>query len=85
MCRSGLRDCNAHLGLLGNSGGVAYFTAVAGSTAALPSLAYAISAHRVDPLLARLVQWLQRRSRALLAGILVIAGIALVVAGIVSL
>lgn len=73
---------NAHLGVLGITGGVAYFTAIAGSTATVPILAYAISAHRVDPLLERLVRWMQRRSRALLVGILIVVGIVLVLAGI---
>lgn len=76
---------HAELGVLATTGGVAYFTAVAGSTAALPILAYAISAHRVDPLLARLMDWMRRWSRALLVGVLVLSGVVLIIVGIIGL
>lgn len=76
---------HAGLGVLATAGSVAYFTAVAGSTAAVPIIAYAISAHRIDPLLARLMEWMRRWSRALLVGILVLSGVVLIVVGIVGL
>jgi hypothetical protein len=76
---------HAELGVLATAGSVAFFTLVAGSTAAIPILAYAISAHRVDPLLARLMDWMRRWSRALLVGILVLAGAVLIIVGLVGL
>jgi hypothetical protein len=76
---------HAQVGALATVGSVAYFTAIAGSTAAIPILAYAISAHRVDPLLARLMDWMRRSSRALMVGILLLSGVVLIVVGIVGL
>lgn len=73
---------NAQLSLVGIGLSVAFFTAIAGSTAAVPILAYAISAHRVDPLLERLIQWMQSRSKALIVGILILVGVALLISGI---
>ena len=76
---------NAELSVLGVVAGIAYFTAVAGSTAAVPILAYAMSASRVDPLLERLVSWLRRKGRVLLVGVLVLVGVVLIVVGVTNL
>jgi hypothetical protein len=61
---------------------VAYFVAVAGSTVALPVLAYVVSGDRLDQPLARLKDWMELHHAALVAGILVIIGILVLYKGI---
>lgn len=61
---------------------VAYFVAVAGSTVALPILAYAVSGDRLDGPLARLKEWMDRQHAILLAGILVVIGLMVLYKGI---
>jgi hypothetical protein len=72
---------NAQLTRVGISAGVAYFVALASSTVATPILAYAISAERVDPYLERLKGWTRRRSRAIMVGVLMLVGAALMLTG----
>jgi threonine/homoserine/homoserine lactone efflux protein len=62
--------------------GVAWFVAVAGSTVALPILAYAVSGDRLDEPLARLKEWMDRQHATLVAGILVVIGLMVLYKGI---
>jgi Sec-independent protein secretion pathway component TatC len=61
---------------------VVYFTALAGSTAAVPILAYTVWAHHVDRQLARFNAWLARRQAVITAVLLVLVGIGLLYNGI---
>jgi hypothetical protein len=61
---------------------VAYFVAVAGSTVALPVLAYAVSGDRLDQPLARLKDWMERHHAVLVAVILVVIGLLVLYKGI---
>jgi threonine/homoserine/homoserine lactone efflux protein len=61
---------------------VACYTAMAGSTVALPILAYAVSGERLDPLLARTKDWMERHNAALVAVILVVIGLLVLYKGI---
>lgn len=61
---------------------VAYFVAVAGSTVALPVLAYAVSGDRLDEPLRRLKDWMERQHAALVAAILIVIGLLVLYKGI---
>lgn len=61
---------------------VAYFVAVAGSTVALPVLAYAVSGDRLDEPLSKLKDWMERQHATLVAGILVVIGLLVLYKGI---
>jgi threonine/homoserine/homoserine lactone efflux protein len=70
---------------LGNPGAwlaVVYYTVVAGSTVAIPVLAYAAAGDRLDGPLERLKDWMERQHAALVAGILVVIGILVLYKGI---
>ncbi len=54
---------------------VVYFVAVAGSTVALPILAYAVSGDRLAQPLARLKDWMERQHATLMAAILIVIGL----------
>jgi cytochrome c biogenesis protein CcdA len=79
---AGLAIGAAHVGTLGATVAVVYFTAIAGSTAAVPILAYVVWAHQVDRQLERFKSWLQRRQNAITGALLVLIGIALLYNGI---
>ncbi|WP_019970330.1 GAP family protein [Mycobacterium sp. 141] len=64
---------------------VIYYAAIAGSTVALPILAYAISGDRLDPLLARVKDWMERQHAVLMAGILIVIGLLVLYKGIHAL
>lgn len=64
---------------------VIYYAAIAGSTVALPILAYAISGDRLDPLLARVKEWMERQHAVLMAGILIVIGLLVLYKGIHAL
>ena len=64
---------------------VVYFVVFAGSTVALPILAYAASGERLDPALARLKDWMERNHAVLVAGILVVIGLLVLYKGIHAL
>jgi Sap, sulfolipid-1-addressing protein len=53
----------------------AIFLAVASSTVAIPVLAYAGAGHRLDDLMARIKDWMEKNNAALLAVILVLIGL----------
>ena len=75
----------AGLSALGTTVAVAYFTLLAGSTAAVPILAYMVWSHRVDRLLERLRDWMQRRQVAITVVVLLILGVALLFNGVHAL
>jgi threonine/homoserine/homoserine lactone efflux protein len=58
------------------------YTALAGSTVALPILAYAAAPERFDPVLYRVKGWIDHRHAELTAVILVVIGIVLLYQGI---
>lgn len=61
---------------------VIWYVAVAGSTVALPILAYAVSGDRLVEPLRRLRDWMERQHAVLVAGILVVIGLLLLYKGI---
>ena len=86
MCAAaGFAIGTAGLSTLGTTAAVAYFTLLAGSTAAVPILAYLVWSHRVDRLLERLRDWMQRRQVAITVVVLLILGVALLFNGIHAL
>jgi threonine/homoserine/homoserine lactone efflux protein len=62
--------------------GVAWYVAVAGSTVAIPILAYVVSGDRLDGPLARLKDWMERQHAVLVAAILVVIGLLVLYKGI---
>ncbi|MGE2715478.1 GAP family protein [Mycolicibacterium litorale] len=64
---------------------VVYFAVVAGSTVALPILAYAVSGDRLDDALTRLKDWMERNHATLMAVILVVIGLLVLYKGIHAL
>ncbi|OBC13066.1 hypothetical protein A5784_32485 [Mycobacterium sp. 852013-50091_SCH5140682] len=64
---------------------VIYYVVIASSTVALPILAYAVSGERLDPLLTRLKDWMERQHAVLVAGILVVIGLLVLYKGIHAL
>ena len=61
------------------------FVAVSASTVAIPILAYVAAGHRLDDLLERVKNWMEKNNAALLAGILVLIGLMVLHNGIHSL
>lgn len=61
---------------------VAWYVAVAGSTVALPILAYSVSGDRLDEPLARLKDWMERQHATLVAAILIVIGLLVLYKGI---
>jgi threonine/homoserine/homoserine lactone efflux protein len=61
---------------------VLWYVVVAGSTVALPILAYAVSGDRLDEPLTRLKDWMERQHAVLVAGILVVIGLLVLYKGI---
>jgi threonine/homoserine/homoserine lactone efflux protein len=59
-----------------------WFVAVAGSTVALPILAFAVSGDRLVEPLQRLRDWMERQHAVLVAGILVVIGLLVLYKGI---
>ena len=73
---------------LGNIGTVlsaALFVAVAGSSVAIPVLAYAVAGDRLDAPLERLKDWMERHNAAAVAVILVLIGLVVLYKGIHAL
>lgn len=64
---------------------VAYFVAIAGSSVALPVLAYAASGDRLDQPLSRLKDWMEKHNAALVAAILVVIGLLVLYKGVHAL
>ena len=61
---------------------LAWYVAVAGSTVAIPILAYAVSGDRLDEPLKRLKDWMERQHAVLVAAILVVIGLLVTYKGI---
>ncbi|WAJ47539.1 GAP family protein [Mycobacterium sp. Aquia_216] len=61
------------------------FVAVSASTVAVPILAYAAAGHRLDDLLERVKNWMEKNNAALLAAILVLIGLMVLHNGIRAL
>jgi hypothetical protein len=59
-----------------------WYVAAAGSTVAIPILAYAVSGDRLDAPLARLKDWMERQHATLVAGILIVIGLLVLYKGI---
>ena len=59
---AGLMIGTAKLGVPGTWRAIAYYTAMAGSTVAVPILAYFVAGNRVDRRLERVRDWLLQRS-----------------------
>jgi hypothetical protein len=58
------------------------FIAVAASSVAVPVLAYAAAGHRLDDLMARVKEWMEKNNAALLAAILLLIGLMVVYNGV---
>lgn len=82
---AGLAIGSAGLGTAGAWASVAYYTLIAGSSVALPTLAYAVAPARLEQPLERLKDWMERNHAALVAGILVVIGILVLYKGIHTL
>ena len=61
---------------------VVWFVAVAGSTVAIPILAYAVSGDRLDEPLSRLKEWMELQHATLVAVILIVIGLLVLYKGI---
>jgi threonine/homoserine/homoserine lactone efflux protein len=62
-----------------------WFVLVAGSSATLPILAYAVSGDRLDDALSRLKDWMEKQHAALVAAILIVIGLVVLYKGIHAL
>lgn len=82
---AGLAIGSAGLGQPGVWAAGLYFVVAAGSTVALPILAFAVSGERLDPALARLKEWMERNHHVLVAAILVVIGLLVLYKGIHAL
>lgn len=79
---AGLLIITAGMSVASAAGAVAYYSALASSTVAVPVLAYVAVGTRADEQLTRLKIWLHRHSGLVSAVILFVVGIGLVGAGI---
>ena len=79
---AGLAIGTAGLGVAGAGIAIAYYTALAGSTVAVPVVAHAMTAERLDQPLERLKEWMERQHAVLAAAILVVIGLVLLYTGI---
>jgi threonine/homoserine/homoserine lactone efflux protein len=79
---AGLAIGTAGLRAPGTWSAVVWFVLIAGSTVAIPILAYAVAGSRLDEPLARLKDWMERQHAVLIAGILVVIGLMVLYKGI---
>jgi threonine/homoserine/homoserine lactone efflux protein len=79
---AGLAIGTAGLGTTGVWVAEAWYVAFAGSTVAIPILAYAVSGDRLDEPLERLKVWMERQHATLVAVILVVIGLLVLYKGI---
>lgn len=79
---AGLAIGTAGLGETGAWFAVVYYVLVAGSSVAIPIVAYSLSGHRLDPALARLKNWMEQHHASLVAIILVVIGLLVLYKGI---
>ena len=61
---------------------VIWYVAVAGSTVAIPIVAYAVSGERLDGALQRLKEWMEQQHATLVAAILIVIGLLVLYKGI---
>jgi cadmium resistance protein CadD (predicted permease) len=73
------------LGVMGTVASAALFVAVAGSSVAIPVLAYVAAGDRLDAPLERLKAWMEKHNAALVAAILVLIGLVVLYKGIHAL
>ena len=86
MCAAaGVAIGTAALGRTGAWQAVLIFTALSASTVAIPVLGYLVAGDRLDAPLGRVKEWMERNHSALVAGILLFIGAALVYKGIHAL
>lgn len=86
MCAAaGVAIGTAALGRVGAGQAVLIFTALSASTVALPALGYLVAGERLEAPLGRVKDWMERNHSALVAGILLVIGAALVYKGIHAL
>jgi hypothetical protein len=78
---AGLAIGTAGLSTPGAVVAISGYTALAGSTAAVPILAYAVAAERVDPQLEKVKAWIECHQAGLTAAILGVIGLALLYTG----
>ena len=62
--------------------GVVWYVVIAGSTVAIPILAYAVSGDRLDGALQRLKEWMEEQHATLVAAILIVIGLLVLYKGI---
>lgn len=79
---AGLAIGSAGLRAPGTWSAEVWFVLVAGSTVAVPILAYTVAGSRLDEPLARLKDWMERRHTVLIAAILVVIGVMVLYKGI---
>lgn len=79
---AGLAIGSAGLRPPGAWGAVAWFVVIAGSTVAIPILAYAAAGDRLDEPLTRVKDWMERQHATLIAAILVVIGLLVLYKGI---
>ena len=79
---AGLAIDTAGLRAPGAWGAVAWYVVVAGLTAAIPILAYAVAGDRLDLPLTRLKDWMERQHATLVAVILIVIGLLVLYKGI---
>ena len=79
---AGLAIGTAGLGTTGAWIAEAWYVAFAGSTVAIPILAYAVSGDSLDEPLRRLKDWMERQHATLVAGILIVIGLLVLYKGI---
>jgi hypothetical protein len=79
---AGLAIGTAGLGTVNAWVALAWYVVVAGSTVAIPILAYTVSGDRLDEPLQRLKDWMERQHASLVAAILVVIGLLVLYKGI---
>jgi hypothetical protein len=82
---AGLAIGAAGLGAAGDWIAAAFFVAIAASSVAIPVLAYAVAGERLDDVLARLKDWMDKNNAALMAALLVVIGLMVLYNGIRNL
>lgn len=86
MCAAaGVAIGTAALGRVGAGQAVLIFTALSASTVAIPVLGYLVAGDRLGAPLGRVKDWMERNHSAMVAGILLVIGAALVYKGIHAL
>jgi hypothetical protein len=86
MClAAGLAIGTSHLDDVDKLSAGVVFVAVSASTVAVPILAYVAAGHRLDDLLERVKNWMEKNNAAMLAVILVLIGLMVLHNGIRAL